>query len=165
MLIPTQKQGKTSNGHSNQTHCQRGHVFDEINTYIAPKSKKRSCKTCEAVRKLTIRQTDLEGERLKGRLHMREWRKANIAKDHRNWTENRKQKKAWVTAQKTACTKCSESDPVCLDFHHRDPTQKVLEISLAIASWSIKRIQAEIDKCDLLCSNCHRKLHAATTSS
>ncbi len=29
-----------------KTQCKRGHDFNEVNTYIAPKSGKRSCKVC-----------------------------------------------------------------------------------------------------------------------
>lgn len=43
-----------------------------------------------------------------------------------------------------------------LDFHHRDPTEKD---PLWNKSWSIKRLKTELDKCDILCSNCHRELH------
>ena len=28
------------------------------------------------------------------------------------------------------------------------------------ARWSTKRLRAEIDKCDVVCANCHYKLHA-----
>ena len=45
-----------------------------------------------------------------------------------------------------------------LTFHHRDPTQK--DFSLGgnhCMSWV--KIQAELDKCDLLCSNCHMEEH------
>lgn len=161
MLIPTQKQGKTRNGHALQTHCQNGHPFDESNTYISPKARKRTCKICESARKAAAFATDPEGNRERGRIHMQEWRAANREQDRRNWTELRSQKKAYVNAQKVACIKCGETDPHCLDFHHRDPSQKITEVSLAIARWSLKRIQQEMDKCDLICSNCHRKLHAS----
>jgi hypothetical protein len=54
--------------------------------------------------------------------------------------------------------KCGESDIRCLDFHHRDPSKKVITIGRAVTDgWSIKRILTEIEKCDILCSNCHRK--------
>jgi len=47
-----------------------------------------------------------------------------------------------------------------LDFHHRDPSTKVMDIAEAQRhGWSIGRIQVEIEKCDIICANCHRKLH------
>ena len=32
-------------------------------------------------------------------------------------------------------------------------------LSLAAAKWSLDRIKSEAAKCDILCANCHRKLH------
>lgn len=44
-------------------------------------------------------------------------------------------------------------------FHHRDPKTKSFEISGShCRSW--KQIKKELDKCDLLCHNCHAELHS-----
>lgn len=43
-----------------------------------------------------------------------------------------------------------------LEFHHRNPAEKDFEVSASL-SWD--KIQLELDKCDLLCSNCHREVH------
>lgn len=59
------------------------------------------------------------------------------------------------------CLYCAESDPVCLDWHHRDPAEKHNDLStLAGMSASWARIVAELEKCDVVCANCHRKLEA-----
>jgi 5-methylcytosine-specific restriction endonuclease McrA len=56
------------------------------------------------------------------------------------------------------CEICGESNPAALDFHHRNPRKKVKEIPKMISGgYSLKSIQSEIDKCRVLCSNCHRK--------
>lgn len=58
------------------------------------------------------------------------------------------------------CLRCPESFTACLEFHHRDPADKDMEVSMiARHGWSEKRILEEIKKCDLLCANCHRKEH------
>lgn len=45
-----------------------------------------------------------------------------------------------------------------LEFHHRNPEEKLFTISTNLnKSWD--NIVEELDKCDLLCSNCHRELH------
>lgn len=50
--------------------------------------------------------------------------------------------------------KCSSA----LEFHHKDPSQKEFDLSL---SWkSLRTLIAESKKCALLCSNCHREVHA-----
>ena len=60
-----------------------------------------------------------------------------------------------------ACPYCGESDPACLDFHHRDPADKLHEIcDLSNSGCAISTLIKEIEKCILLCSNCHRKYHA-----
>lgn len=160
MIIPTQRTGVRVNGHSNQTHCQNGHEFNEDNTYISPKSRKRSCRICCAARTKEKRRTDPSFV-IRATENMRIWRAANPERNRKSWVENRKRKKLWLDEQKLSCLKCGESDGNCLDFHHRDPAQKSLTLSIAIAHASLERIQEELTKCDVLCANCHRKLHAA----
>jgi hypothetical protein len=46
------------------------------------------------------------------------------------------------------------------DFHHKDPTSKEANIAYLmdhVKAW--KQIQPELDKCVLLCANCHRIRH------
>ncbi len=60
------------------------------------------------------------------------------------------------------CKLCTETHPACLDFHHRDPKTKLFSIANAARSkggWSRDQILEEINKCEVICSNCHRKLH------
>lgn len=45
-----------------------------------------------------------------------------------------------------------------LEFHHRDQSQKDIEWK-KIRTWPVERIKEELDKCDLLCANCHREEH------
>ena len=62
--------------------------------------------------------------------------------------------------KKLSCQECGEDHPACLDFHHRNPSDKTYEVSTMIRNCSsIETIIEEIKKCDVLCSNCHRKLH------
>jgi len=69
--------------------------------------------------------------------------------------------KAIISEHKTAnpCLFCGETEHCCLDFHHVDPTLKDKEISLLV-SYSTKRLNEEIAKCVVICSNCHRKHHS-----
>lgn len=56
------------------------------------------------------------------------------------------------------CQRCGYSgNPKVFDFHHRDPTQKDIAIASCNRSW--ETIRLELDKCDLLCANCHRIEH------
>ena len=45
-----------------------------------------------------------------------------------------------------------------LQFHHRDPSQKRFRIGGAHQR-TIESLRIELDKCDLLCANCHAELH------
>lgn len=47
-----------------------------------------------------------------------------------------------------------------LDFHHRDPETKKFNLSGAHCRKWIE-IQEELDKCDIVCANCHREIEAA----
>lgn len=54
--------------------------------------------------------------------------------------------------------KCGENDPIVLEFNHIDPTVKSDNISdLVKKTHSIKSIQSEILKCEVMCANCHRR--------
>lgn len=58
------------------------------------------------------------------------------------------------------CSKCPESFERCLDFHHLDGSNKEEAIAQMLYSSSWTRIVKELNKCIVLCSNCHRKVHA-----
>ena len=47
-----------------------------------------------------------------------------------------------------------------LEFHHLDPTQKDFGISHKGYTRSWEKVREEVDKCILLCANCHREFHA-----
>jgi hypothetical protein len=57
-----------------------------------------------------------------------------------------------------SCLICNENRNWLLDFHHIDPKQKDFNISDSMGI-SINNIKKEIEKCVILCSNCHRDFH------
>ena len=80
-------------------------------------------------------------------------------KQKNNNLEYRLPFRLFVDSFKVPC-KCGESDPCALDFHHRNPKEKKFSISQAVRRMlSFEEIEQEVLKCDLLCANCHRKLH------
>tara|TARA_B110000211_G_scaffold187926_1_gene213579 strand:+ start:44 stop:502 length:459 start_codon:yes stop_codon:yes gene_type:complete len=61
-----------------------------------------------------------------------------------------------------ACQDCGISDPTRMeiyDYHHVDPSTKQFQISHIIRG-DLDKLMIEVDKCVLLCSNCHRSEHA-----
>ena len=59
------------------------------------------------------------------------------------------------------CLDCGLDDSVIqvYDFHHLDPSEK--DFTLGKVNRSFESIKAELDKCILLCANCHRRKHAS----
>lgn len=59
-----------------------------------------------------------------------------------------------------ACVRCGYNKyPGALDFHHLDPTTKDFSISRVKKTSMNKEILDELDKCILVCANCHRETH------
>lgn len=57
------------------------------------------------------------------------------------------------------CEICNYSKCVAaLEFHHLDPKQKDFSISM-VRHYIFDKIKPELDKCMLVCSNCHREIH------
>src|SRR5690348_2345711 len=66
-----------------------------------------------------------------------------------------------VTYKGGKCIVCGyDRCQAALDFHHLDPKKKDFGISMDGITRAWKTIQLELDKCVLVCSNCHREIHA-----
>ena len=58
------------------------------------------------------------------------------------------------------CEHCGYSKSIrALEFHHSDGESKDFNISSSVHNKSWSLIAKELDKCVLLCSNCHREEH------
>jgi len=73
--------------------------------------------------------------------------------------ERKKQIRTYLQKYKTffGCKYCSENNHVCLEFHHKNPQDKKYAIGSALISWT--KTLNELIKCEVVCSNCHKKLH------
>ena len=58
------------------------------------------------------------------------------------------------------CSICGyDKHYAALDFHHKDPDKKDFSISQN-SNMSWERVKRELEKCILICSNCHREIHS-----
>lgn len=65
-----------------------------------------------------------------------------------------------IEIKKGKCTDCPNSfpdEPWLMEFDHREPSKKSNDISYFVKNGSIKLLQEELDKCDLVCVICHRR--------
>lgn len=64
------------------------------------------------------------------------------------------------------CIKCGyNKHPAALDFHHENPDEKDFNIGKNGHTVSWEKLKKELNKCILLCANCHREEHAKSTGS
>ena len=70
------------------------------------------------------------------------------------WRENRR--KLIEDLKNSPCTDCGKSyPPYVMDFDHKDPSQKAF--GPAEIYRNLEQVLAEIEKCELVCANCHRE--------
>lgn len=101
-----------------------------------------------------IRLKELAADRIRNQLPENQ-------KKHRDTTRarNRQRKLMAIEYLGGVCKECDGTfHPSIFEFHHRNPKEKEITPSSAY-HWSWKRFQQELDKCDLLCANCHRLIH------
>jgi len=60
-------------------------------------------------------------------------------------------------AKSKGCNRCGETHIACLDFHHTD--NKDFGIAKGKYTKGIETLKKELNKCEVVCANCHRKLH------
>ena len=77
-------------------------------------------------------------------------------------TERRRKLKQMAVEYKGGkCEKCGYSKCInALEFHHLDPSQKDFGIGTNGHTRSWERTKIELDKCIMVCSNCHREIHS-----
>lgn len=85
------------------------------------------------------------------------YRPTHNARQRRNRKSIRKEYKLKAGGK---CSKCGYDKYLeVLDFHHRDPRNKIYSIGALFSDRGRKTIEKEISKCVLLCANCHREEH------
>lgn len=142
-----------------KTHCIKGHKFDGTEQWQT-NWKGYQCRVCRECAKIRMRRKRENPDfRANEADKMRRWRAENPERNALNWKTNRRNKKEWLDSFKIGCSRCGETHIACLEFHHRNPNEKDFLLSVGVAKYSVKRLEAEVAKCEVICSNCHRKHH------
>lgn len=98
----------------------------------------------------------------KNKEKQKEYQKQHYLKNKNKYRKttknNRKRNKEFVHCLKKQCVECGCNDKLCLDFHHlKDKNRSLAQLIRDAVSLDI--LQKEIDKCQVLCANCHKKQH------
>jgi hypothetical protein len=128
--------------------------------------KEKRCGKCKAVKA----ETDFEYRSKGGRQgyskpcleeYKREYYRRNKALYLDRVKRSQQQRQAILRAAKDKpCADCGKRYPCyVMDFDHREGETKSCNVSALIFStrWSVRRLQEEIAKCDVVCANCHRE--------
>jgi hypothetical protein len=93
------------------------------------------------------------------------YKKAHYAANKRRYIERAQERKRELALERTLyliaffrshpCVDCGEADPVVLEFDHR--RDKLFSIGMELSQRKWQSILAEIEKCDVVCANCHRR--------
>ena len=71
-----------------------------------------------------------------------------------------------ATIMALECTLCGyASHSATLEFHHIDPIEKEVSVHQIMSGvvpneTNVKKLREELEKCKILCANCHREHHA-----
>jgi hypothetical protein len=97
-------------------------------------------------------------QKVKGDLELRERRRVA---GKRTYEQGREYANAYKLQH--PCVVCGNSDPIVLEFHHIDPSKKERGVS-ELYSYKLESLIKEIEKCVVVCANCHKRIHAGVVS-
>ncbi len=119
------------------------------------------CKQCYRSDWLVKRSEKIDECRAADRARVAEWRLKNPEKEKAARDASRQRARAAVAEYKSSrgCESCGIKDHRVLDLHHRDRSSKVAAVSQLISRASAAALAAEMEKCKVLCANCHRIEH------
>lgn len=126
--------------------------FELKTNYISKKSKlmnkKYKCKNCNILKDLN-------------EFYFRKNRNTYYTICKKCHNIKKSYKKDFVNYKGSYCEICNIKSNFynIYDFHHKDPLEKEFNITKYINTRINEKIRLELDKCHLLCSNCHREVH------
>lgn len=137
-----------------------------INGEVVPEGYKY-CNACTSV--LPISCFSLKGNSCKECAKRKAKEHYNKAKQNPEWLQNLRdrvnklgsdRKKEAIEYKGGKCEDCGGVFHPCVyDFHHLDPSEKEFNLGNILKRKDFSIVKKELDKCALLCSNCHRMRH------
>jgi hypothetical protein len=105
-----------------------------------------------------VRKADPDHYAKWGKAHYQKNKAAYVARSDARKKQGREEFAAFKA--RLACTQCGENHPATLDFHHvvRKPGNRKVHRLIANGQYEAAMKEA-VEKCIVLCANCHRKVH------
>jgi len=175
-IISLRKSGKTYSEIISELNCSKGTIsyhcknagLENFNEFRSPNEEeiklmqqfyndtKSSTKTAEKFgwSKFTVlKYLDISPKKVLTE-HERKQKNIDASLNHR-----RLNKKKLVEYKGGACKICGYSKCIqALDFHHINQLEKKFELTYMNRTWDV--LKEEVDKCIMVCANCHREIHA-----
>ena len=120
-----------------------------------PIHKEKHCKRCDTIKESSEfyrrrRGTDLSPY-------------CKVCTKEQTIERQRKLKKKAIDYLGGKCQKCGyDKCQAALEFHHRNPAAKEFSLAQMKSTSFGEKVKSELDKCVLLCANCHRETHWET---
>ncbi|OLZ42355.1 hypothetical protein A6E15_15885 [Natrinema saccharevitans] len=90
------------------------------------------------------------------------WHYRNVDWNTERSLRRRSRLRSWLDdiKQERGCSRCGADSVACLDFHHVETATKEMAVGKMVTyGYGKDRLREEFEKCEILCANCHRKLH------
>lgn len=147
---------------SNPKFCSRSCATSSSNKTSPRRKKTKKCRNCGKIiysEYIYCSNECLKDiQKLRPKLSKEELKKANV-RNVIKWRQRLKERAVEYKGGK--CQICGYSKCIkAFDFHHLQPEHKDFSISRDGNCRSWDTIKPELDKCALVCSNCHREIHA-----
>ena len=174
-IITLRKQGLTYKEIQNDLDCSMGTIsyhcrknnLDNYNNFVAPTEKEKKemqkiyneTNSSIKVAKITgwSKTTVLRYIETNKNFLTEEEIKKNKSNSVVSWRKRTKIKLVEYKGGK--CQYCGYNKCIdALEFHHLDKKEK--DFTISGKSWSFEKIKKETDKCVMVCSNCHKEIHA-----
>jgi hypothetical protein len=145
---------------SSRIYCLACSPFGQHNTRkILPRqeSGKHQCQTCQRILDINKENFYFRPDTNRNITHYSECKTCFNGR----CSDTQRTKKIWAVNLKGGkCIKCGYHKYIeALEFHHRNPVEKEFNLN-RLRGRTEASVIAELEKCDLLCANCHRETHA-----